>query len=204
MGAAAAEDTRGRSYHRWPRRAVSSAGRAPALHAGGRRFESCTAHRVMLPTERRCAPLRFSLDEMPRGRVCPRVPDRRARPSCARRERTWGRSPPALTTGSLSPTVAPRARHQQGRGHRSPRRSFPLRVAPVGPSAARSSRARAANEWASDRGACAALPAETRAGPDPDQQAASSLAAWQPRHAMRSPPAQPANLCGRRPEPSFA
>src|SRR4029079_16109808 len=24
--------------------AVSSAGRAPALHAGGRRFESCTAH----------------------------------------------------------------------------------------------------------------------------------------------------------------
>src|SRR6476661_11062583 len=25
-------------------RAVSSAGRAPALHAGGRRFESCTAH----------------------------------------------------------------------------------------------------------------------------------------------------------------
>ncbi len=26
------------------RRAVSSVGRAPALHAGGRRFESCTAH----------------------------------------------------------------------------------------------------------------------------------------------------------------
>ncbi len=29
------------------RRAVSSAGRAPALHAGGRRFESCTAHFAM-------------------------------------------------------------------------------------------------------------------------------------------------------------
>ena len=39
----------GREYP-WPElpsvaaRAVSSAGRAPALHAGGRRFESCTAH----------------------------------------------------------------------------------------------------------------------------------------------------------------
>src|SRR6185503_16410668 len=29
--------------------AVSSAGRAPALHAGGRRFESCTAHLALSP-----------------------------------------------------------------------------------------------------------------------------------------------------------
>ena len=37
------EDTGVPSYHPTAR-AVSSAGRAPALHAGGRRFESCTAH----------------------------------------------------------------------------------------------------------------------------------------------------------------
>ena len=43
-GGGRSEDTRGRRYHPWPPRAVSSAGRAPALHAGGRRFESCTAH----------------------------------------------------------------------------------------------------------------------------------------------------------------
>ena len=43
-GGGRSEDTRGRSYHPWPVWAVSSAGRAPALHAGGRRFESCTAH----------------------------------------------------------------------------------------------------------------------------------------------------------------
>ena len=43
-------DGGGRPRIPWPElpsvaaRAVSSAGRAPALHAGGRRFESCTAH----------------------------------------------------------------------------------------------------------------------------------------------------------------
>src|SRR5579871_1781981 len=40
-------------------RAVSSAGRAPALHAGGRRFEPCTAHR-MIRTGRTLALLVFS------------------------------------------------------------------------------------------------------------------------------------------------
>jgi hypothetical protein len=33
-------------------RAVSSAGRAPALHAGGRRFKSCTAHHATPLRER--------------------------------------------------------------------------------------------------------------------------------------------------------
>src|SRR5437764_15157233 len=36
---------RGGSRYGWQARAVSSAGRAPALQAGGRRFEPVTAHR---------------------------------------------------------------------------------------------------------------------------------------------------------------
>jgi hypothetical protein len=115
-------------------RAVSSAGRAPALHAGGRRFESCTAHSTRHRARALAQPCGSAVSGCPethRRRI--RGPPRRAAP-----QRRAGGNP---------------RRHLLPRGGRPHRRPAPPRLRAAAETSCSSSAACGHAAAGEDRGA---------------------------------------------------